>query len=195
MFIISCLLCIIIFFVRQSRKKVVHAPNKMATEMSSDIKMNTNPSYESNKLEQNQEDEYDYVVQDHPNNKQGTIKMDTNPSYKAVQCANNDIAIQENPSYGTGQGTHDTTELDCNVAIQENPSYCFNLLDTKKALESENYIDVYSPQGTDHVKVIKEEKALYNEIDDITINPNPSYDSVLGGIELEDNPSYSYGIK
>ena len=194
MFIISCLLCVIICFVRQSRKDLVHAPNKMAIEMSSDIKMNTNSSYESNKQEQNQEDEYDYVSQDHLNNKQGIIKMDTNPSYKAVQCANNDIAIQENPSYGTVQGTHDTTELDCNVAIQENPSYCFNLLDTKKALEDKNK-DGYSSQEADHVKVIKEEKALYNEIDNITINPNPCYDSVLGGIELEDNPSYSYGIK
>ena len=190
MFIISCLLCVIICFVRQSRKDLVHAPNKMATEMSSDIKINTNSSYESNKQEQNQEDEYDYVSQDHLNYKD-TIKMDTNPSYKAVQCANNDIAIQENPSYGTVQGTHDTTEPDCNVAIQVNPSYCFNVLDTKKALEDKNK-DVCSPQEADHVK---EEKAVYDEIDDITINPNPCYDSVLGGIELEDNPSYGYGIK
>ena len=194
MFIISCLLCVIIFLVRKSHKETAHAANKMATEVSSDLKMNTNPSYESNKQEQNQEDEYDYVVQDHLNNKQDSIKMDTNPSYKVVQCANNDIAIQENPSYGIIQGSHDATEPDCNVAIQENPSYCFNLLDTKKALEDKNK-DVCSPQGTDHVKVVKEEKALYNEIDDITVNPNPCYDSVLGGIELEDNPSYGYGIK
>ena len=194
MFIISCLLCFIIFLVRQSHKETAYATNKMATEMSSDIKMNTNPSYESNKQEQTQEDEYDYVSQDHLNNKQDTIKMDTNPSYKAVQCANNDIAIQENPSYGTVQGTHDTTELDCNVAIKVNPSYGYNLQNTKKALEDENK-DVCSPQEAEHVKVVKEDKAVYDEIDNITINPNPCYDSMLGGIELEDNPSYSYGIK
>ena len=95
MFIISCLLCIIIFLVRQSRKQTAHAPNKTAIEMSSDIKMNTNPSYEINKQEQTQEGEYDYVVQDCLDNKQDTIKVDTNPSYKAIRCVDNDIAIQE----------------------------------------------------------------------------------------------------
>ena len=162
--------------------------------MSSDIKMNTNPPYEINKQEQTQEDEYNYVVQDCLDNKQDTIKMDTDPSYKAIWCANDDIPIQENPSYGPVQGTHDKTESECNVAIQANPSYCSNLQNTKKALEDESK-SACSPQETDHVKVVKEEKAVYDEIDDVNITPNPSYDSVLGSIKLEDNPSYSYGIK
>ena len=67
---------------------------------------------------------------------------------------------------------------------------------TKKTLvqEDENK-DVCSSQEADHVKIVKEEKVVYDEIDDIDINPNPSYDLVPGGIELEGNPSYSYGIK
>ena len=189
MLIISCLLCVILFLVRRSCRKIVHAPNKMYTEMNSDIKMNTNPSYEINKQSQTQEDQYDYVAHDQLDNKHATIEMDTNPLY---EIANNEIPIQDNPSYGTVQGSHD--EPECNVTIQANPSYCSNLQDTKKTLEDENK-DVFSSQEVDHVKIVKEEKTVYDEIDDININPNPSYDLVPGGIELEDNPSYSYGIK
>ena len=46
--------------------------------MKSDIKMNTNPSYEINtKQKQTQEDQYDYVAHDQLDNKHGTLKMDT----------------------------------------------------------------------------------------------------------------------
>ena len=161
----------------------------MANEMSSDIKMNNNPSYESNKQEQNQEVQYDYVAQGHVDIRQGTIKMDTNPSYETAQCANRDVAIQENPSYGTIQVTHDTTKPEYDVTIQANPSYCSNLQDIKKAMEDENK-DAYCTKETNNIKMVKEEKAVYTEMDDININPNPSYASMLGGIELEDNPSY-----
>ena len=151
--------------------------------------MNTNPSYESNKQEQNQEDQYDYVAQDYLDVRQDTIKVDTNLSYETVQCTNSDVAIQENPSYRTIQSIHDTTKPEYDVTIQANPSYCSNLQDTKKALEDENK-DVYNTKEANNVKMFKEEKAVYNEIDDININPNPSYASMLGGIKLEDNPSY-----
>ena len=80
MIIISCLLCAIIFHVRQSPKETAHAPNNMANEMNSEIKMNINPSYERNKQEQSQEDQYDYVVQDYLDIRQDTIKVDTNVS-------------------------------------------------------------------------------------------------------------------
>ena len=156
--------------------------------------MNTNPSYESNKQEQNQEEQYDYVAQDYLDIRQDTIKVDTNLSYETVHCTNGDVTIQENPSYGTIQSTHNTTKPEHDVTIQANPSYCSNLQDTKKALEDENK-DVYNTKEANNLKMVKEEKAVYNEIDDININPNPSYASMLGGIELEDNPSYSYGIK
>ena len=190
--IISCLLCVILFLVRRSRKETARVPNKMYTEMKSDIKMNTNPSYEINMQKQTQEDQYDYVAHDQLDSKHAAIKMDTNPSYEIVRCANNEVPIQENPSYGTVQGSHD--EPECNVTIQANPSYCSNLQDTKKTLEDENK-EICSSQEVDHVNIVKEEKAVYDEIDDINIDPNPSYDLVPGGIELEDNPSYSYGIK
>ena len=161
----------------------------MANEMNSEIKMNTNPSYESNKQEQSQEDQYDYVAHDYLDIRQDIIKVDTNLSYETVQCTNSDVAIQENPSYGINQSTHDTTKPEYDVTIQANPSYCSNLQDTKKALEDENK-DVYNTKEANDVKMVKEEKAVYNEIDDININPNPSYALMLGGIELEDNPSY-----
>ena len=117
MIIISCLLCVIIFRVRQSPKETAHVPNKMANEMTPDIKMNTNPSYESNKQEQNQEDQYDYIAQDYLDARQDTIKVDTNLSYETVQCTNSDVAIQENPSYGTIQSIHDTTKPEYDVTI------------------------------------------------------------------------------
>ena len=164
LFIISCLLCIIILLVRQSRKETVRASNKMATEMSSDIKMNTNPSYDISKEEQ--EHQYDYVTYNQLDNNHDNIKMDTNPSYGRVQCNNNNIpTIQENPSYKIFQGTHNTRD--------ENKDACIT-------------------QEAEHVKVVgsttKEKEARY---DDINITPNPSYNSMSGGIKLVDNPSYS----
>ena len=72
----------------------------MATEMSSDIKMSTNPSYDI--IKEKQEHQYDYVAHN--------IKMDINPSYSTVQCTNNDIPIQENPSYEIFQSAHNARD-------------------------------------------------------------------------------------
>ena len=48
----------------------------MYTEMKSDIKMNTNPSYELNKQKQTQEDQYDYVAHDQLDNKHAWYHKD-----------------------------------------------------------------------------------------------------------------------
>ena len=55
--------------------------------MSSDIMMNTNPSYSVAKQSRKQEDQYDYVLHDNialQDDPQGTIRMDSNPSYGRV---------------------------------------------------------------------------------------------------------------
>ena len=88
--------------VRQSRKETVHASNKMVTEMSSDINMSTNPSYDISKEKPHQENQYVNVAHN--------IQMDTNPPYGTVQCTNNNIPIQENPSYEIFHGTHNAID-------------------------------------------------------------------------------------
>ena len=140
----------------------------MVTEMSSDIEMNINPSYDISKEKPHQEHQYDYVTHNQLDNNHDNIKMDTNPSYAGDQCANNDIAIQENPSYEIFQGAHS--------ARDENEDVCIT-------------------HEAEHVKMVgsitKEDETEYDEIDDVNITPNPSYDSMSGGVKLEDNPSYS----
>ena len=74
----------------------------MATEMSSDIKMSTNPSYDISKEKPHQENQYDNVAHN--------IKTDTNPLYSTVQCTNNDIPIQKNPSYEIFQSAHNARD-------------------------------------------------------------------------------------
>ena len=161
------------------------------TEMDSDIKMNTNPSYGITKQSSEHEDQYDYVLHgkvalcDDP---KGIIKMDSNPSYGRVQDYN----------------AYDVTEPEYDAAMQPNPSYSSISKETTKMSEDEDedgYVET-NPQSTQragYLKVIgsttKEEESVYdNDTDDtgnVKINLNPSYDSVSGGVKLEDNPSYS----
>ena len=96
---------------------MVDASEKMVTEMGSDIKMNTNPSYEVTKQKPKQEPQYDCVAYNQLGNNHDNIKMDTNPSYGTVHCANSDVVIQDNPSYEIVQGANS------DVVIQDNPSY------------------------------------------------------------------------
>ena len=84
--------------VRQSHKKTVDASEKVVTEMGSDIKMNTNPSYEVTKQKPKQEPQYDCIAYNQLGNNHDNTKMDTNPSYGTVHCANSDVAIQDNPT-------------------------------------------------------------------------------------------------
>ena len=160
-------------------------------EMSSDIMMNTNPSYNIAKQSRKQEDQYDYVLhgsialQDDP---QGTIRMDSNPSYGRVQSCN----------------ACDETEPEHNAAIQPKPSYsCFSKETTKMSnyQDQDGYVETnsQSTQIVGNLKLIesttKEQESIYDnrndDVDKVETNPNPSYDSVSGGVKLEDNPSYN----
>ena len=158
----------------------------MVIEMNSDIKMNTNPSYSIIKQNRRQEDEYDYVLHDKisfQNNAQDTIKMESNPSYGRIQSCN---------AYNVGY----------DIAIQSNPSYSPISKESIMMYEQEDqdgYVETnsFSMQKADYHKVTgcttKEEKFVYdvatNDMNDVKINPNPSYDSVSGDVKLEDNPS------
>ena len=163
------------------------------TEMSSDIMMNTNPSYSIAKQSTKQEDQYDYVLHDNvalQDDWQGTFKMDSNPSYGRVQICN---AIDE-------------TEPEHDAAIKPNPSYsCFSKETIKMSedqdQDQDGYVDTnsQSTQIADYLKLIgsttKEEESIYDnrndDADKVETNSNPSYDSVSAGVKLEDNPSYN----
>jgi len=63
-----------------------------------------------------------------------------------------------------------------------------------------DYVNTHSndAEETDYLKIIesttKEEDAIYDiPIDDgsVKINPNPSYDTVSDGVNMENNPFYS----
>jgi len=150
----------------------------MVTEMTSDLKMSTNPSYNSTKQNRKQEDQYDYVFHNklfrHHNTQDTAIKMDSNPSYGMVQ-------------------DYDATDLDC---VQLNPPKLQEI--TKISEDQHGYIET-GIQRVDYLKLIgsttKEEDAAYNiatvDINNVKINPNPSYDTVSDGVKLQDNPSYS----
>ena len=59
------------------------------TEMDSDIKMNTNPSYNITKKSSEQEDQYDYTLHDKlalHDDPSRTMKMDTNLSYGRIKA-------------------------------------------------------------------------------------------------------------
>ena len=186
------MLCVVILYVRRSRKKRSPAlDNKMMIEMNSDVKMNTNPSYSIAKQSNEQEHQYDYVLHDKvalQNDPQDTIKMDTNPSYGRVQ----------------GSSAGNLTEPGCDAVIQPNPSYSFNSKETIKMSEDEDqdgYVEINSqstqkaPYHKVFISTTKGKESVYNNDTDDTgnvkIHPNPSYDSMSGGIKLEDNPSYN----
>ena len=116
--------------------------------------------------------------------------MDPNLSYESVQ--------------GYNTADYNVTEPGHDVTIQTNPSYNSVLKNTKTMSEDEDedgYVDtdLHSTQATGYLKVIgstiKEEESVYDvatdDIDNLKIDPNPSYDSVSRGVKLEDNPSYN----
>ena len=159
-------------------------------EMNSDLKMNTNPSYNITEQSRKQEDQYEYVLHNKislTDDVQDTIKMDSNPSYGRVQGCN----------------AYNVTEPEYDATIQPNPSYSFISKETTKMSEDEDkdgYVETtQSTQRADYLKLIgsttKEEESVYdndtNDTGNVEIDANPLYDSVLGGIKLEDNPSYN----
>ena len=192
LFIIISSLCIVILCIRRFHdKKQSHTfDNRIEIELNSDTKMTTNPSYGIAKQSRKQEDQYDYVLHDEISLKgdQDTMKMDSNPSYGRVQGCN----------------VCDVTEPEYDAAIQPNPSYSSTLKEPTKMFEDEDqngYAETnsQSTQRAGYLKVIgsttKKEESIYdNDTDNVgsvEINPNPSYDSVSGGVKLEDNPSYN----
>ena len=187
-FFIILLLCVMILCVRQSHKKRHHMfDNKMI--MSSAVNMTTNPSYNIAKqnIEQG-DDHYDNVLQKKVSlHEEDTVKVDSNPSYEGYNTAD-----------------YDVIEPDHDVTIQTNPSYNCVLKNTKTMSEDEyqvSYVetDLHSTQATGYLKVIgsstKEGESVYDvatdDIDNVNIDHNPSYDSVSRGVKLEDNPSYN----
>ena len=165
------------------KKKSYKFNNKELAELSSDITMTTRPSYEK------EEAQYDYIKHDKifqclpQSDKEDTIKLDINPSYEGFQ-----------ESETTFYGGNNTTQPECNVTIQMNPSYEFNSRDISEdqdgyvktdqyhshSGEVDNYLEIIIPTTND------ESSAVYTgDTDDVNINPNPSYDSVSGGVKLE----------
>ena len=192
LFIIISSLCIVILCIRRFHdKKQSHIfDNRIEIELNSDTKMTTNPSYSIAEQSRKQEDQYDNVLQDEISLKgdQDTIKMDSNPSYGRVQ----------------GYNACDVTEPEYDAAIQPNPSYSSTLKEPTEMVEDEDQDGYFetnsqSTQRAGYLKVIgsttkKEESVYDNDTDNVgsvEINPNPSYDSVSGGVKLEDNPSYN----
>ena len=175
-------LCVVILYVRQSYKKRSHElDDRVMIEIDSDIKMKTNPSYSITEQSRKQ-DQYDYVLHNKislKNDVQDTVKMDSNLSYRRVQA-------------------HDVTEPEYDAAIQPNPSYNSILKEITKMSEDEDgYVETnsQSTQRAGYLKVIgsitkEEESAVYDndtdETGNVKIDPNPSYNSVSGGVKLED---------
>ena len=183
--IIIFVLCIVVCSVRQW----LHSKRKI-TKSGSDINMTSNPSYDIKKGNKKQEYQtYDYVTPDElvhfPNNKQDTVKLDTNLSYGRIQ-------EHETSFYDS------VTRPEHDVAIQLNPSYTNNLTKT-----SDNVSDEYVKSDQDYSHSARETEVAYLELigaeglavaadsANVTINPNPSYESISGGVKLEDNPSYN----
>ena len=172
-------------------KKQSHTfDNRIEIELNSDTKMTTNPSYSIAEQNRKQEDQYDYVLHNKISLKddQDAIKIDSNPSYGRVQGCN----------------AYDVTEPEYDAAIQPNPSYSSTLKEPTKMFEDEDqdgYVETnsQSTRRAGYLKIIgsttkKEESVYDNDTDNVgsvEINPNPSYDSVSGGVKLEDNPSYN----
>ena len=113
--------------------------------------------------------------------------------------------MESNPSYRRVQGCN-AFNPGCDVAIQSNPSYSSISKETNIVYGQEGedgYVETINSlrmQKADYHEVTgcttKEEELVYDVatdggVDDVKINPNPSYDSVSGGVKLEDNPSYN----
>ena len=176
-------LCVVIFLVKQFRKLKTHADDRMVTKTSLDVNMTTNPSYSITTQKQKQEDQYEYILPNNSfDNQQNIIKMDANSSHRRAE------------------GAHDATEPEYDIVIQDNPSYSSVLKDIKAPEDESKHIHTesssHSTQGAaDSARIVgfatMEEKGVCDDMEDIKIDPNPSYDTVSGAVKLEDNPSYN----
>ena len=116
--------------------------------------------------------------------------MQEEHQYDYIQDNGHDIVMDFITSDRRGEGYN--TQDD--IIIKPNPSYSLNETTTKLS-ENEDGEDGYlsiithTAQGED-CKVTGD--VVNSDIDSgVAINPNPSYEVVSGGVNLEDNPSYS----
>ena len=176
------ILLVILCTGKSHKKKTYLISNKEIAELGSDIKMTSNPSYDTIKKQECQYNNPTHTEVPQCSFKQDTIKLDTNPSYGEIQECETLFYDYVNPP------------LCEDVTIQPNPSYSSN---SRKISEDQNgYVktDVcrsQSAEETDYLKLIgSREKGDGNGVDNVRITPNPSYESVSKGIIMEDNPSY-----
>ena len=180
-------LCIVVCYMKWSHSK------RKVTKSGSDIDMTSNPSYDINKEIKKQDYQmYDYATPEKSvylqDNKQDTIKLEANPSYGRIQEC--EVSFYDSVNAAVG------SEND--VAIQLNPSYCSNLKKTSD--DHDGYVKgdqdyLHSAKGTDYLEIIGpdtkgESPAVATDIVNVAIDPNPSYESMSGGVKLQDNPSY-----
>ena len=185
-------LCIVVCWITWSHKKKLYKfSNRELAELGSDVIMATNSPYYNNNENRKEEAQYDYIkcdkiLQRLPQDEEDTIKWDPNPSYGKV-------GETETTFYGSDNAG-------CNVTIQINPSYNSNSREISEdqdgyvkadqyhsqSREVANYLEITVPTTNDESLAVST-----GDIDNVNTNPNPSYDSVPGGVKLEDNPSYN----
>ena len=176
--VIIFVLCIVVYYIRRSHSK---------RKAGSDIIMTSNPSYDINNKENIKQEyqSYDYVTPDKFFHLQDNkLKLDTNLSYGRIQ----ECEASFYDSVNAARQEHD-------VAIEPNPC---NLMKISGYVKSDQDYS-HSTKGADivYLEIVgpntKEESpaVLAANIVNVTIDPNPSYESMSGGVKLEDNPSYN----
>ena len=184
--LIILVFCVVICLISWSRKnKSYKVSNRELAKMDSQVMMTTNPCYDIHNQNRKEETQYEYIECD-----------------KIFQCVPQDDkkAKDVNPSYGNVQETdktlHDsdntcTTQPGCNVAIQIHPSCSSNSIQISEDQDGYVKTDQYhshSGEVADYLEIIvpttkdKSSVVCTSDIDNLDTNPNPSYDSVSGGI-------------
>ena len=159
---------------------------------SCNVNITPNPSYDTNKRSVKQE--YQTHEYETPNEfihlQLDTIncKLDSNPSHKKIQ-EHKTIFDDSNNEAGP---EHDVP-VQLNSSCKSKP--------TKISEDHDGYVEVdldhlHSTEGTGYLELLEpttKEKSPAVAVDaaNVTINPNPSYELMKGGVELQDNPSYT----
>ena len=116
-----------------NKKKTHIFDKRVDTELSLDVVMNTNPSYNTH-IEQNQEHLYDYVLRKEyllQENTQDIVKMECDPAYGGIQDCNavvnlpklrynDDATIHPNSSHSSNLETFKTSDI---VKMECDPAY------------------------------------------------------------------------
>ena len=177
-------LCVVLCSIKWLRDK------RKVAKFNSDINMTNNPSYDTNK--QNIKQKYLTYGYATPNEffdlQQDTVKLDINPSYGRIQ--NHEAIFNDSKN---------VTEPDHDVPIELNPSYSSRLRKTSE--DHDKYVEIdldhsHSAEGASYIEVTgptTKEKNQVAAVDtvNVTIDPNPSYGVMTGGIKPQNNPSYN----